>query len=145
MTWKNFPIPETIVIPVAAGLVLDALIRNPLFALDVIWVILGLLLLILALALMFWAVREAGLQNLETPDELLMSGPYAFSRNPMYLSWLSVYLAFFFLNRSLWVLIRFFVALPLTHFTAVLLEERTLKNKFGETYEHYQAKVRRYF
>lgn len=145
MTWKNFPIPETIVIPLAAGLVLDALIRYPLFAPNVIWVILGLLLLILGLALMFWAVREAGLQNLERPDELLTSGPYAFSRNPMYLSWLSVHLAIFFLNRSLWLLILFFIALPLTHFTAILPEERHLKNKFGETYEHYQAKVRRYF
>ena len=145
MSWKNFPIPETIVIPLAAGLVLDAFTSNPLFTLDVIWAILGASLLILGLVLMFWSVREAGLQNLESPDELLTSGPYAFSRNPMYLSWLIVYLAIFFLNGSLWLLFLFFIALPLTHFIAILPEERNLMKKFGERYEQYQAEVRRYF
>ena len=144
MTWKNVPIPETIAIPLVIGIIIDRFFPQPLFSSMVFWTVLSVILLILGLILMFWSVRVTGLLDMVSPEKLITSGPYSFSRNPMYLSWFSIFLSAFFINRSLWLLLLFFVAILLTHYVAVLPEERILKNKFGDTFDDYCRKIHRY-
>ncbi len=144
MTWKNFPIPETIVFPLLIGLILEAFFSLPIFAYHWVWIGISALLFLLGLFLMIWAVREAGFTKMELPDRLVTSGPYAFSRNPMYLGWIMVYLAVFLFSHSLWLAILFVIALILTHYIAILPEERDLKERFGGEYKAYSEKVRRY-
>jgi protein-S-isoprenylcysteine O-methyltransferase Ste14 len=144
MTWKNLPIPETIVIPLVIGIVIDVFFTQPLFPSKIFWIVLALILLILGLILMIWSVREAGLLDMVSPGKLITSGPYSISRNPMYLSWISIYLSVFFLNRSLWLMLLFFVAILLTHYLAILREERSLREKFGDIFIEYCKRVRRY-
>ena len=144
MTWKNVPIPETIVIPLVIGIIIDRFFPQPLFPSKVYWTILAVILVILWLILMIWSVRVAGLLDMVSPEKLITSGPYSFSRNPMYLSWFSIYLSTFLIIRSLWLLLLFFVAILLTHYVAVLPEERMLKNRFGDTFDDYCRKIHRY-
>ncbi len=144
MIWKNVPVPETIVFPLILGIAVEYFFPQQLFPSKIIWLVIALVLFIVGLSLMIWSVKEPGRLDLSSPDTLITSGPYSFSRNPMYVSWILIYLTIFFLNRSIWQLILFFVAIVLTHYFAVLREERFLRDKFGDTFERYCKKVRRY-
>ncbi len=144
MIWKNVPIPETIVFPLAAGFIIELFFSRPLFSSNIFWVILASVLLIFGLIFIFWSVREAGKLDMVAPGRLITSGPYSFSRNPMYVSWISIYLSIFFINRSLWLLLLLFVAILITHYLVIIREERILRQTFGDQYKEYCARVRRY-
>jgi protein-S-isoprenylcysteine O-methyltransferase Ste14 len=90
-----------------------------------------------------WAVRAAAAVDLERPDQLVHSGPYAFSRNPMYLAWTAGYLGAALVAGTAWPLLLLPVVLAATH-VAVLREERSLERRFGAAYRSYKTSVRRY-
>ena len=144
MTWKNVPIPETIVFPLAAGIIIELFFSRPLFSSNIFWLILALVLLSLGLIFIYWSVREAGKLDMVAPGRLITGGPYSYSRNPMYVSWVSIYLSIFFINRSLWLLLLLFVAILITHYLVIIREERVLRKTFGDQYKEYCARVRRY-
>ena len=76
--------------------------------------------------------------------ELILEGPYRFSRNPMYLS---VTLWLFGLSLSvddLWIALAASTSLLIVHFTSVLPEEAYLQQRFGDAYLAYKSRVRRY-
>ena len=144
MTWKNVPIPETIVIPLVVGVIIEIFFSRQLFPSSYFLLVLALMLLIFGLTFMIWSVREVGMLDMVAPERLIKSGPYSFSRNPMYVSWTSIYLSVFFINRSLWLLLLLFVAILITHYVVILREERILRQKFGDQFEEYSERVRRY-
>src|SRR5262245_20356906 len=76
--------------------------------------------------------------------ELILQGPYRFTRNPMYvgLTLLQVGVGLGFNN--LWIALFAPLSLLTTHFVAVLPEERYLSEKFGDSYKTYLTRVRRY-
>ena len=77
---------------------------------------------------------------------LVTSGPFRFSRNPLSVSLVLLYLglAFHTWFNSLWVLILFPVLLIFNHYGITLREERYLLAKFGEIYRDYCRRVRRW-
>ncbi len=82
-----------------------------------------------------------------SPDRstsIVQDGPYAFTRNPMYLGMALVLLGFCaYLENPLSVLaVAVFVAY-LTYFQ-IIPEERLLLRKFGESYARYSKSVRRW-
>ncbi|MCA1829599.1 MAG: isoprenylcysteine carboxylmethyltransferase family protein [Myxococcales bacterium] len=80
-----------------------------------------------------------------TPSpELLLEGPYRFSRNPMYVGMTLFTLAAAALSGHGWIAVLAPFALAVVHYTAVLPEERYLTAKFGESYVLYKTRVRRY-
>jgi len=80
-----------------------------------------------------------------TPSpELLLAGPYRFTRNPMYLGVTLFQLGLGLAVNNLWISLLAAPALLVVHFTAVLPEEKYLSEKFGEDYKAYLVKVRRY-
>jgi protein-S-isoprenylcysteine O-methyltransferase Ste14 len=72
------------------------------------------------------------------------SGPYRFSRNPLYVSLTLMFLGLTLAANTWWGLVLLVPVLMLMHFGVVLREERYLDRKFGETYRQYRASVRRY-
>ncbi len=76
--------------------------------------------------------------------ELILQGPYRFTRNPMYVSMTLLTLGIGTLSGRLWIAALAPAALLAVHFLAVLPEERYLAQKFGEPYLRYQSRVRRY-
>jgi len=76
--------------------------------------------------------------------ELILKGPYRFTRNPMYLGVTLVELGLGLAVNNLWISLFAAPALLTVHFIAVLPEEKYLNEKFGESYKAYLSRVRRY-
>ena len=80
----------------------------------------------------------------DPPREFVVSGPYRFVRNPMYLGAAAVILGAGFILSSPSIAGLAFAFLLIMHLFAVLLEEPTLAAKFGAGYEQYRASVSRW-
>ncbi len=77
-------------------------------------------------------------------NQIVSSGIYRFTRNPMYLGMALACLALALLFRSSWAVILLPVALLVIRTQVIAREERYLEAKFGDEYLDYKAKVRRW-
>ena len=71
-------------------------------------------------------------------------GPFAWSRNPLYLGLLAGSAGVGLVAASMWALLALPLELALLHWGAVVPEERYLAAKFGTTYADYTGRVRRW-
>jgi protein-S-isoprenylcysteine O-methyltransferase Ste14 len=142
--WRNVPLPEAHLIGLGAGILAHLLF--PWRLLPTAWVgqVVGWPLLVAGAALAVWAVRSAGDVNLERPHRLVVTGPYRFSRNPMYVAWTLGYVGLGFLFNTAWPLLVLPAVLVVTHQWGIRREERELEARFGDEYLGYEARVRRY-
>lgn len=110
----------------------------------------GLALLIIGAALPTVAAsqfRAAGTQILPTSeknDALVTTGVYAFTRNPMYLG-----VATASLGAALWfgrplVFLAPLGVLAITNFALIPFEEAKMRRQFGEAFDAYYKRVRRW-
>ena len=76
--------------------------------------------------------------------ELVLSGPYRFTRNPMYLGLTCIQIGLGLALNNCWISLLAAFSLLVVHFIAVVPEERYLSEKFGDSYRGYMIKVRRY-
>ena len=90
-----------------------------------------------------FAVRAASDIDLERPSSLISTGPYAISRNPMYIGWTLLYLGAALFTRNAWMVASLPIVGGIIH-REVLREEHTLEQAFGEEYLRYRKLVRRY-
>jgi protein-S-isoprenylcysteine O-methyltransferase Ste14 len=81
--------------------------------------------------------------RLTDPVQLVTSGPYAASRNPMYLGWALLQLGAGLVRGSRWMIAAVPVAAAFVH-RDVRGEERTLEDAFGDEFRRYVATVPRY-
>ena len=89
------------------------------------------------------AIRAASEVDLERASTLITGGPYAISRNPMYVGWTLLYLGAALATRNSWMVASLPVLAGLTH-REVLREEQALEETFGEDYTRYRNQVGRY-
>jgi protein-S-isoprenylcysteine O-methyltransferase Ste14 len=76
--------------------------------------------------------------------ELILQGPYTFTRNPMYVGITVIQIGLGLAFNNVWIAAFAPLSLLTTHFVAVLPEERYLSEKFGDGYTSYLTRVRRY-
>lgn len=109
----------------------------------------GILILVCGVSLVIsariWFTRtgQSPIPWKPTP-ELILRGPYRFTRNPMYVGVTLVVVGIGIVLNNLWISLFAGPALVAVHFIAVLPEERYLTQKFGESYRSFLARVRRY-
>ncbi len=106
-------------------------------------------LIVTATVLIAWAQRTlAGAgesSNVYKPNSAIVStGPFAFTRNPMYLSMTLLYAGIAFLVNTAWPVVLLPAVLMLIHYGVISREERYLEIKFGDVYRQYRARVRRW-
>jgi protein-S-isoprenylcysteine O-methyltransferase Ste14 len=110
---------------------------------------LGAVFLLAGLATNIWGVRTmrgagTSLNPTQPAKHLVTSGPFQFSRNPLYTGMTLIYLGITNLVNTIWPLI-FLPAILLTMRRRVIArEEQYLERKFGNEYLEYKQGVRRW-
>ncbi|MCH9044905.1 MAG: isoprenylcysteine carboxylmethyltransferase family protein [SAR324 cluster bacterium] len=110
---------------------------------------LGALLIAAGVILFALTIREfrragTALAPYKPSTAFVTSGPFRFSRNPLYLGTGFLYTGIAIAADSVWVLALLVPALVIMHYGVILREERYLEGKFGEDYRQYLASVRRW-
>ena len=86
----------------------------------------------------------ASIPTNEPTDALVVKGPYRFSRNPIYLSMVSLLIGVGIWANSLWFIGLAVLAVVLLNWGVISQEERYLGRKFGSEYLNYKKRVRRW-
>lgn len=109
----------------------------------------GLALAMIAVAVAIWGSRTLRIAGTNVNPSLpatvvVTSGPFRYSRNPLYFALTVFYLGLTLAFNTWWGIILLVPLLIVMHYGVVLREERYLEQKFGETYRQYRSAVRRY-
>jgi len=109
----------------------------------------GAVLIGLAVALGLWALclfrrARTRVMPFSEPTVLVTSGPYRFTRNPMYLALTGVLLgtAIWLGSLTPWLVLPAFMRIISERF--IVAEEAMLERAFGRDYVHYRSAVRRW-
>jgi len=137
---RNVPIPEASVAGIAVGLALEQV--RPWRVRPVPRAV-GWAIVAAGSCVIGWALKAAGTTELAEPDGLVTGGPYALSRNPMYVGWTLLQLGAGVAGGSGWVLATL-PAVGVALHRDVVREERRLEAEFGDEYRQYCAIVGRY-
>jgi len=110
---------------------------------------LGVVLALVAVALFLSALRTFRAAGTPVPGNrpattIVRTGPYRFSRNPIYLAFSLFQLGLAFWTNSLGLLITLVLAVALMSFVVIPREERYLEARFPAEYVPYKASVRRW-
>ena len=140
--------PVSVGVPLVVGLAISGLVGDPLTT-GPVTVVSGWALAVGFVAWNGWALatmarhRTALLPGGATTT-VIETGPFAWSRNPLYIGLLVLSAAVALLAGSLWAIVLLPVAWALLQWGAVLPEERYLAAKFGAAYDDYRSRVRRW-
>jgi len=110
---------------------------------------LGGFLILVAIVLFTLSVRQflatgTAIQTHRPTTAIIRTGPYRFSRNPIYLSFTLLYIGIGIWVNSAWLLGMLIPTLVVISYGVMAREERYLAQKFGEEYLRYKASVRRW-
>jgi protein-S-isoprenylcysteine O-methyltransferase Ste14 len=109
----------------------------------------GWLALASGTALFLWALHiffkaRTGIMLQKPATNLMMVGPYAWSRNPQYVAFTLIYIGVALVTNTLWPLVLLPSVLLLVASTVIAREERYLRATFGRPYEEYCRQVGRW-
>jgi protein-S-isoprenylcysteine O-methyltransferase Ste14 len=110
---------------------------------------LGALVFVLALALAVWAIITISRAGSNVPTNqpttvIVESGPYRFTRNPIYLGMFLGLVGLAIAFDSLWLLLMLVAFALVIRYGVVAREEAYLERKFGNVYGAYRSRVRRW-
>jgi protein-S-isoprenylcysteine O-methyltransferase Ste14 len=109
----------------------------------------GVALVAAGILIAFWAMgtmtRARTTFNPFRPSSAIVSsGPFRFTRNPIYLGDLLIYAGVAMYFDSALALLLLPLVIVAMHFGVIVREERYLERKFGEEYRNYRQRVRRW-
>jgi len=111
---------------------------------------LGWFLVLVGIILDFWALQEfrkarTPLIPNQKPATLVKSGPYAHSRNAIYLGYVLILVGFAVVAQSVTAFIGPIILFLGLNFITIPNEEKVLSDEFGAEYLSYKEKVKRWF
>jgi protein-S-isoprenylcysteine O-methyltransferase Ste14 len=101
---------------------------------------------VILFVLSFREFRAAGtsVRGTERTTTIVRTGPYRFSRNPIYVSFVLLVLGLSVWLNGLWLLVTLVPAVGFIAAVVIPREERFLERNFGDQYSSYKATVRRW-
>ena len=114
------------------------------------WNLIGILPVGAGLAIIVWALSlhfvsaEQGWELEMTPSYLLVRGPYRFTRNPMYVAAIAIWLGWTMFYGSALVLGGLAAIWAAVEFAVVPFEEHRLEQRWGDAYREYRRQVPRW-
>ena len=134
---------------VTAGFVLNWLMPSPFVPAAVPAGWLGGAMFVLALALFASAITTITRAGSNVPTNMPTrsiadTGPYRFTRNPIYLAMMLGLVGLAIAFDSLWLLVMLVPFFLVIRYGVVAREEAYLERKFGKIYRRYRARVRRW-
>ena len=134
---------------VLAGLALNWLMSLPFIPAAVASAWLGAVMFALALALFAWAIVIMSRAGTNVPSKLptttiVDSGPFRFTRNPIYVGMMLGLIGLAIAFNSLWLLLMLVPFAIVIRYAVVAREEAYLDRKFGDAYRGYCSRVRRW-
>ena len=134
---------------VLAGFALDWLVPLPFLPAVMPEEWLGALVFILALSLITWAIVTMTGAGSNVPTDrptttIVESGPYRFTRNPIYLAMILGLIGLSIAFDNLWLLAVLVPFALVIRYGVVAREEVYLERKFGDVYRGYRNRVRRW-
>ena len=111
--------------------------------------LLGPLIILCAVLLFALSLREfraagTSVRGSERSTTIVRTGPYRFSRNPIYLSFILLVLGLSLWLNDFWLLLTLVPAVGIIAVVVIPREERFLEENFHEQYSSYKAAVRRW-
>jgi protein-S-isoprenylcysteine O-methyltransferase Ste14 len=97
-----------------------------------------------AWCLVLFERHRTGLLPGQPTTQLVDTGPFARSRNPLYVGLVALYLGISLLVPSVWSLVLLPVGVAALEWGAIRPEERYLRERFGPAYDAYCRRVRRW-
>jgi protein-S-isoprenylcysteine O-methyltransferase Ste14 len=109
----------------------------------------GSSLVVVAIALFSCSVRELWAAGTPVPGSkpttvIVRTGPYRFSRNPIYLAFSVLHLGIAIWVNSPWLVATLMVTVAVMAIVVIPREERYLEGRFGSEYLNYKASARRW-
>jgi protein-S-isoprenylcysteine O-methyltransferase Ste14 len=140
--------PWVYLISIAVGALLQLVVPLP-FVAQTLNAALGVPLVVLAIALLSLSVARFRAAGTPVPARkpttaIVRTGPFRYSRNPIYLAFSLFQLGIAIWLNSPWLLATLVVAVALMDFVVIRKEERYLERRFGADYLDYKACVRRW-
>jgi protein-S-isoprenylcysteine O-methyltransferase Ste14 len=143
----HFPPPLFYIGAVIAGWLLDRPWPMPIdgaWRTALGWVFVAAWALLAASAIGLFRRRQTSMITFRPAGTLVTTGPYAFSRNPMYVSLAVLTIAFALFLNTWWTVLLLVPALLVVQQFVIVREEHYLQRRFGAEYEAYTRRVRRW-
>ena len=136
-------------IAVLAGLALNWLIPLPFVPASMPASWLGAIVFALALALFAWAITTMTRAGSNVPTDrpatmIVDTGPYRFTRNPIYLGMMLGLIGLAIALDNFWLLLALVPFAAVIRYGVIAREEAYLERKFGDIYRGYRVRVRRW-
>jgi len=148
--WETFEAVFGIPFLVAIALQLAIPLSLPRGSLTLAFILAGAVLIVAGLALIVLARREFARREQPTDpglptSEIVTTGVFSISRNPLYLGGVCLLIGSALAANLPWALVLLLPAFIACHYILIAPEERYLATRFGEDYRLYAASVHRWF
>jgi protein-S-isoprenylcysteine O-methyltransferase Ste14 len=147
----RFPVPWVFILVYLAGVAVQHFVPIAIHSPDVSrtirmggFVLVGIGIFVAFSALGIFRKASTTTVPFERPSTLVTSGPYRFSRNPMYVALTLEYIGVAGARNEIWPLLFLPLVLVYVNFMIIPFEERRLYDVFGDAYQAYGARVRRW-
>ena len=139
--------PIVFLAAIVTGIALNLVWPLP-FKLSILWwlgpLLTGCAALLFLLSFREFSAAGTSVRGSERSTAIVRTGPYRFSRNPIYLSFVLLVLGLSVWLNNLWLLIMLVPAVGLIRIVVIPREERFLEHNFREQYANYKDSVRRW-